>query len=55
MVDNQPQQHDPQKVQAVTGIPQVRLLRGHINRDTAYVVNDYPYGRVLRCRIRYWI
>jgi hypothetical protein len=54
MVDNQPQP-DPQQVQAVTGIAQVRLLLGHVDADTAYVQDDYPYGHWLRCRIRYWI
>ena len=53
MVDNQPQQHD--QVAAVTGITRVQLLVGHIDADTAYVVDDYPYGSALRCRIRYWI
>jgi hypothetical protein len=64
MVDNtgghQPPQHNPnqpdhERVAEVTGIPRVRLLVGHVDADTAYVVEDYPYGRVLRCRIRYWI
>jgi len=53
MVDNQSQQHD--RVHAVTGIPPVRLLLGHVDADTAYVVDDYPYSYRLRCRIRYWI
>lgn len=30
-------------------------LRGHTSEDTAYVVDDYPYGFRLRTRIRYWI
>jgi hypothetical protein len=60
MVDNQHQptpqhQPSPQRVQTLTGIAPVRLLVGHVDADTAYVVDDYPYGRVLRCRIRYWI
>lgn len=29
-------------------------LYGHESIDTAYMVNDYPYGR-LRCRIRFWL
>jgi hypothetical protein len=33
----------------------VRVLTGHVSPETAYVVDDYPYGRVLRCKIRYWI
>jgi len=32
----------------------VTPLYGHTNEDTAYMVNDYPYGG-LRCRIRFWI
>lgn len=32
-----------------------KLLTGHINPETAYVVNDYPYGFRLRCQIRYWL
>jgi len=62
MVDNiggnQPQQHDRpeyERMAAVTGIPRVRLLVGHVDADSAYVVEDYPYGGALRCRIRYWI
>lgn len=31
------------------------VLHGHDSQETAYVVDDYPYGRTLRCRIRYWI
>jgi hypothetical protein len=31
------------------------LLRGHVSQETAYVVDDYPYGRTLRCKIRYWL
>lgn len=36
-------------------IPRVTVLTGHTDPDTAYVVDDYPYGRVLRCKIRYWV
>jgi hypothetical protein len=32
----------------------VTPLYGHYSEETAYLVNDYPYGS-LRCRIRYWI
>lgn len=31
------------------------ILKGHISPDTAYVVNDYPYGFRLRCIMRYWL
>lgn len=36
-------------------IPQVTVLHGHTSPDTAYLVTDYPYGRRLRCQIRYWL
>ena len=29
-------------------------LTGHTSQETAYLVNDYPYGG-LRCRIRFWL
>jgi hypothetical protein len=32
-----------------------RLLMGHTSPETAYVVDDYPYGFRLRCSIRYWL
>ena len=31
------------------------ILTGHTSPDTAYVVEDYPYGFRLRCQIRYWL
>lgn len=37
----------------VDPIERVRLLLGHVSPQTAYLVEDYPYGRQLRCRIRY--
>lgn len=30
-------------------------LYNHWSQDTAYLVDDYPYGRSVRCRIRYWV
>lgn len=30
-------------------------LYGHTSPETAYLVPDYPYGRTVRCRIRYWL
>jgi hypothetical protein len=30
-------------------------LFGHTDEANAYVVDDYPYGFRLRCKIRYWI
>ena len=31
------------------------ILKGHTTPETAYIVNDYPYGFRLRCKIRYWL
>lgn len=33
----------------------MKLLIGHTSPETAYVVDDYPYGYTLRCKIRYWL
>src|SRR5262245_29901973 len=33
----------------------ITILKGHVSPETAYVVNDYPYGFRLRCSIRYWL
>jgi len=33
----------------------MKLLFNHTSPDTAYVVDDYPYGFQLRCKIRYWL
>jgi hypothetical protein len=33
----------------------MQVLSGHYSAETAYVVNDYPYGFRLRCKIRYWL
>jgi len=33
----------------------MKVLSGHTSPDTAYLVDDYPYGFRLRCRIRYWL
>lgn len=30
-------------------------LYGHTSPETAYLVDDYPYGSRARCRIRYWL
>jgi len=32
-----------------------QILKGHISPETAFVVNDYPYGYTMRCKIRYWL
>lgn len=31
------------------------ILKGHISPETAFRVEDYPYGFRLRCQIRYWL
>ena len=36
-------------------ITRVKVLHGHVDEATAYLVDDYPYGRRLRCEIRYWV
>ena len=33
----------------------MKYLHGHTSEETAYLVDDYPYGFRLRCKIRYWI
>ena len=33
----------------------LEVLSGHTSQETAYVVDDYPYGFVLRCKIRFWL
>lgn len=33
----------------------MQILKGHISPETAYVVDDYPYGFTLRCKMRYWL
>lgn len=33
----------------------MKTLFGHTSPETAYVVDDYPYGFRLRCKIRYWL
>jgi hypothetical protein len=33
----------------------LKVLKGHTSQETAYVVDDYPYGFRLRCKIRYWL
>lgn len=32
-----------------------KYIYGHESQETAYVVNDYPWGFRLRTQIRYWI
>jgi hypothetical protein len=32
-----------------------KVLSGHVSPETAYVVEDYPFGFTLRCKIRFWL
>lgn len=31
------------------------FLKGYTSPETAFVVEDYPYGFRLRCKIQYWL
>jgi hypothetical protein len=33
----------------------MKTLNGHVSMETAYLVEDYPFGFRLRCKIRYWL
>ncbi len=33
----------------------MKTLTGHTSPETAVVIDDYPYGYTLRCKIRYWM
>lgn len=33
----------------------MKILSGHSSPETAYLVEDHPYGFGLRCMIRYWL
>ncbi len=33
----------------------LKPLIGHTSEETAFLVDDYPYGFRLRCKIRYWL
>ena len=35
--------------------PVLEVLLGHTSAETAYVVDDYPYGFRVRTKIRYWM
>jgi hypothetical protein len=32
-----------------------KILSGHYSEETSHLVEDYPYGFKLRCKIRYWL
>lgn len=34
---------------------QLTLLRNRVSPETAFIIQDYPYGRRLRCRKRVWL
>lgn len=40
---------------AENSIKITKALKGHTSLETAYVVDDYPYGFRLRTKIRYWL
>ena len=40
---------------ASTRLASKEVLYGHHDMNSAYVVEDYPYGFRLRCTIRYWL
>lgn len=42
-------------VAAATGIERVEVLHGHTSQATAYLIEDYPYGRQLSCQRRVWL
>jgi hypothetical protein len=33
----------------------MKILSGHVSPETAYLIDDYPYGFRLRCKMRYWL
>lgn len=35
--------------------PTITMLKGHVSPETAFVVEDYPYGFRLRCKMRHWL
>ena len=50
-----PQSLNPQETTMTTEATTRQILNGHTSKETAYLVNDHPYGSGLRCRIRYWL
>lgn len=46
---------DMKDIAAATGIERVQVLHGHTSQETAYLQDDYPYGRQLRCQRRIWL
>lgn len=37
-------------------VPEVtEVLAGHVSEETAYLIEDHPYGRQLRCQKRMWV
>lgn len=33
----------------------VKPLYGHTSAETSYLIESYPYGRVLRCKMKCWV
>jgi hypothetical protein len=33
----------------------MKILSGHVSSETAYIVEDYPYGFKLRCKMLHWL
>jgi hypothetical protein len=40
---------------SATETNRIVIMSGHISPETAYVIDGYPYGFKLKCRIRYWL
>jgi hypothetical protein len=34
---------------------EIAILKGHTSPETAFVVEDWPYGSGLRCKMRFWL
>lgn len=54
-LNSYPQSLNPQETTMTTEATTRQILNGHTSQETAYLVNDHPYGPGLRCRIRYWL
>ncbi len=33
----------------------MQVLKGHTSEETAYLIEDYPYGFKLRCKMKCWL
>lgn len=43
------------EMQKITSETNLKQLTGHVSPETAFVINDYPFGFTLRCKMRHWI